>query len=144
MTPSGPTPSWMREQMMAFPFLHRCFSLPVFFFHLSVYFWLSGDVRAFLAVATGVRFVGRQWGGGGHKVVCCFRRCSEPVITDGLHLPPSLSPSPVRSGGSATPAASHPKTGSCLSNKSVAADGGRPPKHSRFQGRKEGKRRMDG
>lgn len=47
MTPSVQTPSWMTEQMIAFPSLTgRWYSLRVFFFHLSVYFLLSGDVRA--------------------------------------------------------------------------------------------------
>lgn len=94
MTPSSKTPSWMTE-MIGFPSLPaHWYSLRVFFFHLSVYFSLSGDVRAAVcssdAVTTRVCTDGRQ---GGHAVYC-FRLHGVPDVTDGLVLRfPSLSPS---------------------------------------------------
>lgn len=95
MTPSSKTPSWMTEEMIGFPSLPaQWYSLRVFFFHLSVYFSPSGDVRAAVcsspAVTTRVCTDGRQ---GGHAVYC-FRLHGVPDVTDGLVLSfPSVSPS---------------------------------------------------
>lgn len=60
------------------------YSLCIFFFHLSVYFSLSGDVRAsvcsFPAVTVQVCTDGSQEG----HVVYCFRPCGVPAVMDGL------------------------------------------------------------
>lgn len=68
-----------------FSFLpHHWYSLCIFFFHLSVYFLLSGDVRASVcsspAVTVWVCTDGRQEG----HVVYCFRPCGVPAVMDGL------------------------------------------------------------
>lgn len=60
------------------------YSLCVFFFHLSVYFSLSGDVRASVcsspAVTVRVCTDGCQEG----QIVYCFRPCGMPAVMDGL------------------------------------------------------------
>lgn len=148
MTPSTQTPSWMTEQLIGFPFLTgRWYSLRVFFFHLSVYFSLSGDVRAAVcsspAVTARVCTDGRQVG----RAVYCFRPCGVPGITDGLDLFPSVSPSPqVQSGrplaatSKDTPIGSDPKQNIFFEISAWQLMWGwpRPPKHSCFPGN-EGK-----
>lgn len=68
-----------------FPFSrNHWYSLCVFFFHLCVYFSLSGDVRASMcsspAVTVRVCTDGRQEG----QIVYCFRPSGMPAVMDGL------------------------------------------------------------